>query len=79
MDVLTMLQNARIKDMDGNDMGDVIGVCIFAGRMVVTSNAELIDSDDGDGGSKEEVPEPTNIIALKSGLETKVSHASTHQ
>jgi len=77
MELLTMLQNAKIRDIDGNDMGDVIGVCIFAGKMVITSNADLTDLVGDDGGSREDIPVGDNVIVLDS--EVRESYAATRK
>ena len=81
MDLLSMLMNAKIRDVDGDEIGDVIGVHIAGGKMIVTvdDDLELEDGDDPDGGEEvdeddeheldntEEVPKPTPLRAVAGG------------
>jgi len=81
MDLLSMLMNAKIRDMDGDEIGDVIGIHIGGGKLIVTVDDEFIleeDEDDPDGGEEidedegeldntEEVPQPVPLRALAGG------------
>ena len=81
MDLLSMLMNAKIRDMDGGEIGDVIGIHIGGGKLVVTVDDEIEfeeDEDDPDGGEEidgdgeelddvEEVPKPTPLRAVAGG------------
>lgn len=81
MDLLSMLMNAKIRDMDGDEIGDVIGIHIGGGKLVVTVDDEIEldeeDGDDPDGGEEiddeheldniEEVPKPTPLRAVAGG------------
>ena len=81
MDLLTMLMNARIKDMDGDEIGEVIGVHIAMGKRYIAVDMELDDGeeDDPDGGEEvdeddereldntEEIPKPTPLRAVAGG------------
>jgi hypothetical protein len=65
MDLLSMLMNARIRDMDGDEIGEVLGVHIAMGKLYITVDMELDDGDeDPDDGEKEDIPEDdaSNIV-----------------
>ena len=60
MDMLSMLINARIMDVDGDEIGEVIGIHIAIGKlwiMVDIEGIEVEDGEDPDGGEKEDIPE----------------------
>lgn len=59
MDMLSMLMNARIRDVDGDEIGEVIGIHIAMGKMFISVDMELDDEDgeDPDGGEEEDIPE----------------------
>ena len=81
MDLLSMLMNAKIRNMDGDEIGDVIGIHIGGGKLIVTVDMELGDGeyeeDDPDGGEEvddeheldktEEVPKPVPLRAVAGG------------
>ncbi len=83
MDLLTMLMNARIKDMDGDEIAEVIGIRIAMGKLYITVDMELDDGEyeeddpnggeeiDGDGEKKpdetEETPQPVQLRAVVGG------------
>ena len=56
MDLLSMLMNAKVRTVDGSDLGEVIGVHFALGRMTITIDLELED-EDPDDGEKEDIPE----------------------
>ena len=73
MDVLSLLSQAVVKDMDGVELGRVIGVHFVAGKMMVTINMTVFEeeSDGPDDGEKEDIPEEDaskmefpNIVAM---------------
>lgn len=57
MDLLSMLMNAKVRDMDGDEIGDVIGVHIAGGKLSVTIDIEGIEVEDPDDGAKDNIPE----------------------
>jgi len=58
MDLLSMLMNAKIRDVDGYSVGEVIAVHITMGKLVLTIDIESDDEDeDPDGGEDEDIPE----------------------
>jgi hypothetical protein len=58
MDILALLSQAKINDMDGVELGDVMGIHFVAGKMIITVNMNWNDeSEDPDGGEKEDIPE----------------------
>ena len=57
MDLLSMLMNAKIRDMDGDNLGDVIGVHIAGGKLWVSVDIEGIEVEDPDDGEKDDIPE----------------------
>ena len=59
MDVLTLLSQAQVNDMEGVELGDVMGIHFVAGRMVLSVNMTIFDDeeDDPDDGEKEDIPE----------------------
>jgi len=80
MDTLSMLSNAKISDMDGDDIGEVVGVHFVNGKLYLTVDTELdLESEtDPDGGQEidedkreldntEEVPKSTRLRALAGG------------
>ena len=81
MDLLSMLMNAKIRNMGGDEIGDVMGVFIAGGRMIISvdDETELEDGeeDDPDGGEEvddeheldetKEVPKPIPFRAVIGG------------
>jgi len=80
MDLLSMLMNAKIRDMDGDEIGDVIGIHIGGGKLILTVDDEIEfeDEDDPDGGEEideddkeldntKEVPQPIPLKAVAGG------------
>ncbi len=80
MDLLSMLMNARIRDMDGDEIGEVIGIHIAMGKLCISVDMELDDGeeeDDPDDGEEiddeeeldntEEVPKPVPLRAVAGG------------
>lgn len=60
MDLLSMLQNARIRDMEGDEIGEVTEIRIYGGRLEIMMDLitlEADDEEDPDDGSKEDIPE----------------------
>ena len=60
MDIMALLSQAQVNDMDGMELGDVLGIHIVAGRMVLSINMTIFDDedeDDPDDGEKEDIPE----------------------
>lgn len=64
MDLLSMLQNAKIKDIDGFEIGIVVAVHISGGKLTLVVDPELDDEIDPDGGDEEDVPEG-ELVSLK--------------
>lgn len=75
-----MLMNAKIKNMDGDEIGEVLGVHIAMGKLCITVDMELDEEeeDDPDGGEEvdgdeeeldntEEVPKPIPLRAVVGG------------
>lgn len=81
MDLLSMLMNAKIRDMDGDELGDVMGVHIAGGKLYVTVDTDFGDEyeEDPDGGEEldeedeeeldnaEEIPKPIPFRAVAGG------------
>ena len=76
MDIMALLSQAKVNDMDGVELGDVMGIHIVAGKMVVSINMTILDDDDDDDpddGEKEDIPEDDagnvvqNIRAIAGG------------
>lgn len=63
MDLLSMLQNAKIRDIDGFEIGIVVAVHITGGKLTLVVDPEL-DEIDPDGGDEEDVPEG-ELVSLK--------------
>lgn len=58
MDLLSMLMNAKVRDMDGDEFGEVIGVHLAGGKLSITIDVELDEEDaDPDDGAKDDIPE----------------------
>ncbi len=60
MELLSMLMNAKIRDMDGDEIGEVLGVHFSAGRLSLTvdfEGIELDEDEDPDDGAKDDIPE----------------------
>lgn len=56
MDMLSMLMNARVMNLDGDEVGEVIGVHFAMGKMSITTDIESSEDEDPDG-EKEDIPE----------------------
>ncbi len=83
MDIMSMLQNAKVRDMEGLELGEVFGVSIVGGKMMITIDIEITSGfeDDPDGGEEvdvdrdddkeldntEEIPKPTPLRAVAGG------------
>ncbi len=57
MDIMSMLMNARIIDEDGDEVGEVVGVTINGGKMILATDiiGDLdieFTEDDPDGGEE---------------------------
>ena len=58
MDLLSMLMNAKIRDMDGDEVAEVVGVHLVQGKLSITIDMELEDEgEDPDDGAKDDIPE----------------------
>ena len=57
MDLLSMLVNAKIRDLAGDEIGEVVGVHITGGKLLVTVDTDGEDEGDPDDGTKEDIPE----------------------
>ncbi len=60
MDLLSLLIQARVCDIDGALIGEVLEINITAGKLEIMIDAEADDDEDEedpDDGSKEEIPE----------------------
>ncbi len=60
MDLLSMLMNAKIRDMDGDEIGEVIEVQICGGKLEIMMDlisVDLEDEEDPDDGAKDDIPE----------------------
>lgn len=57
MDLLSMLQNAVVIDLNGDELGNVVGVNITGGKLVLEINVEG-EEENGDGGEGEEDEDP---------------------
>lgn len=67
--LVSLLQNARVEDPEGNEIGEVVGFNIMFGKMVVTVTADDFEEVDPDGGTKvdpDEVQEP-KLRAVQGG------------
>ncbi len=81
MELLSMLMNARITDMAGDEVGEVIAIHIAMGKLYISVDTMLDngEEDDPDGGEEideddereldntEEVPKPTPLRAVAGG------------
>ena len=59
-DLLSMLMNAKIRDMDGDEIGEVLGVHFAAGRLSLTvdfEGTELDEDEDPDDGAEDDIPD----------------------
>ena len=65
MDLLSMIMNAKLKDMDGNDVGEVIGLHIAMGKAYITVDPNMEEDDDPDDGEKEDIPEENSVHQLE--------------
>ena len=59
MDLLSLLMNARVCDLDGALIAEVVEVNITAGKMELMIDVEADDDEDEDpdDGAKEDIPE----------------------
>lgn len=73
MDWMSMLMNARIRDIGGGVLGDVLGVHIVAGKMSITVDNDVEDEegpedpDEEELDPTEEIPKPTPLRAVAGG------------
>lgn len=68
MDLFSMIQNALVTDIDGNELGSVEAIHVFGGKMTLLMDVQISGYMDGpDGGAEEPIPEETidNPIHLK--------------
>lgn len=80
-DLLSMLMNAKIRDMDGDVIAEVLGVHFSAGKLSLTVDIEGYDEDEDeepDDGAKDDIPEDDaskidfkNIVAMKKASKKK--------
>ena len=61
MDLFSMIQNATITDIDGNELGTVEAVHVLGGKMTLLLDVHISGymEDDPDGGLEEPIPEKT--------------------
>ncbi len=64
MDLLSMLQNAKIRDIDGFELGTVVAVHITGGKLTLVVDPEIDDEIDPDGGEEEDIP-AGELVRLK--------------
>lgn len=74
-----MLMNAKIRDMDGDEIGEVIEVQICGGKLEIMMDLITLEDDedeDPDDGAKDDIPEDDaskidfkNIVAMKKAAE----------
>ena len=79
MDSLSLLMNARIRDINDDEIGEVIGLHLVMGKLYIVVDMGQADEgeDDPDGGEEiddeheldntEEVPKPTPLRAVTGG------------
>lgn len=66
MDLFSMIQNAMITDVDGNELGGVEAVHVIGGKMILLLDVHISGYiDDPDGGEEEPVPEKGTLINLR--------------
>lgn len=56
MDLLSMLMNARVQDLDGIEVSEVISVHLTGGKLYITIDVEG-EHEDPDDGAKDKIPE----------------------
>ena len=62
MDLFSMIQNATITDVDGNELGVVEAVHVLGGKMTLLLDVQVSGyTDDPDGGSEEPIPEADSV------------------
>ena len=57
MDMLSMLMNSRIMNLNGDEIGEVIGVHLAMGKMSITTDIESSEDESPDDGDKEDIPD----------------------
>ena len=58
MDLFSMIQNAMVTDIDGNELGEVEAVHVIGGKMTLLMGVQISGyMDDPDGGLEEPIPE----------------------
>lgn len=62
MDLLGMLQTAKVLDTDGDLIGDILAIQIMGGQLVITVMTE--EEEEGDDGGGEEIT-PEEKVGLK--------------
>lgn len=78
MDMLSLLMNARLKDMGGDDIGEVVAVHYTNGKLYLSVDTDFENEgeDDPDGGEEvdgrgldntEDVPIPAPLRAVAGG------------
>lgn len=55
MDTLSLVSNARVKDLDGDDIGEVVGIHYVNGKLYITIDTEIDFDGEGDPDGGEEV------------------------
>jgi hypothetical protein len=76
MDMMSALMNARILDVEGNVVGDVLSFTVLGSRLFITADIEVEDGDPDDG-AKDDIPEddaskpkfPRIVVASKDGTD----------
>lgn len=75
MDIMSMLMNARVMDEDGDEIGEVVGISIIGGKMMLSTNVDFeldfdYDEDDPDGGEEVDEDDEENEEELDPKKET---------
>jgi len=64
MDLLNMLQTARVLDTDGDLLGEVLAIQILGGQLAITIITEEEEVEGDDGGGEEISPEEMGELRL---------------
>lgn len=75
MDLLGMLQTARVQDTDGDLIGDVLAIQIMGGHLVITVMTEEEEEGDDDGG-EEVTPEERGGLTLVQPIKKEATGGS---
>jgi len=76
MDLLSMLQTARVQDTDGDELGDVLAIQIMGGQLVITVMTEDEEEEGDDGGGEEITPEEKVGLKLVQPLKKEATGGS---